>query len=233
MSNGINTSDRFQKAIRQWEIIGDFRGGTSGWTAAATSGTVGVGTAGQLSLTTQAANNAEGTLTLATKPVLPAANKPVSFGARIQHAEAATNDAQIFIGMQSSAVADALQDSSAGPPASYSGFGFFKTDGTNWTVEASNGSTQVTAELTAANSLDRLAKTPGSASYVLFEIDFCPKNSTLADVIFKIDGIAVYKITDWVFTSMAAMAPMCMIKAGAAGTAEVMLIDVIRVAGVR
>ena len=232
MPNGINLSDRFLKADRQWEVLGDFRGGTTGWTAAATSGTVGVGTGGQLSLTTQAANNAEGTVTLGTKPALPAAGKPISFAARIQMTDS-TGAAQAYVGLSSAAIADALQDSSAGPPANSSGFGFFKTASTNWTVEASNGTTQVTAELTAVNSLDKLAKLPGSASYQLLEIDFMPKNATQCDVIFKINGITVYKITDFVFTSMAAMAPLAMIKAGAAGAAEVSLYDFIKAAGVR
>lgn len=232
--NGLNLSNGFLAAHRVMEVVEYFiNGATGAWTAAATSGTVAALSerGGGVSITTQAADNAEGTLT-SGKCLLVAANKPVSFGAKLQFAEAATDDANVYVGMTSEAVASILTDNGAGPPADYTGFGFYKVDGgLNWICEASNGTTQVTQELTAEGSLDLVRHAAGSSSDQLLEIDVVPKTSTLCDVIFKIDGIVVAKFMDFVYTSILAMAPVIVVKAGGA-SAEVIKVRMARVAQV-
>lgn len=236
MSKGLVLSDAFLLALRQMIVVEDFRAGApADWTGTATSGT----SAGQDEpngvhlLTTQAADNAIGTLVQAKKVFSVAAGKPFSIAAYCKFAEGNTNAANVLIGVHSGTPSSALADNGGGPPSSYSGFAFFKADGdTVWSVESSNGSTQVTTQLTATASLDKVAKTAGSSSYVLFEIDVIPKTSTLCDVIYKIDGVTVAKHTDFVYTSIAAMAGLVAIKAGS-GTAESIRTDFFNYAIVR
>lgn len=217
MPTAVQLTDRFLKLDRNLEIAEQFPGGLpAGWTGAGTVTALSE-RGGGISLATTAIDNAVASLTLAAKPFVLAANKPISFAARVQYAEAATNAANVFVGLFSEAVATAVGDNGAGPPASYSGFGFFKVDGgTRWQVEASVGATQDTTELTASNSADNVAHNAGGASYVLLEIDVIPKTASKADVHFKMDGVLVKKLVDWTYTSIAAMAPVAVVKAGAA-----------------
>lgn len=190
-----------------------------GFTATATTGTVAVvdERGGGISLLTQAADNAEGTLVSDANMALLAADKPLYFSARAQYAEANTDDANVYIGMTDDAAGDILGDDGAGPAANYDGIGFFKVDGgTLWQVEASNGTDQVTKTLDADTSLDGLAKTAGGSSYQKFEIEVLVKTATAADVMFLIDGTLVYKITDWDWSNLSAMALAAKIKAGSA-----------------
>jgi hypothetical protein len=233
--NGLNLTPGFLTSHRVTECVERFLAGATGaWAAVATSGTVAAlnERGGGVSITTQAADNAEGTLTLSAKPLVVAANKPISFGAMIDFAEAATDDGNVFVGMTSEAVATALGDNGAGPPADYSGVGFHKLDGgLNWIAEFSNSTTQKTQELTADGSLDSVVHAAGSATTQLLEIDVLPKTATLCDVVFKIDDVCVAKFMDQVFTSMIAMAPVVIVKAGGS-SAEVIKVRLIRFAQV-
>lgn len=232
--NGINLKySDFLNARRDSVLFEDFHSGAPDeWTAVATTGTVAAADerGGVLSITTNAADNAEGTLTLDSKPALVAANKSISFAARVQFAEANTDAGNLFIGLTDEAVATAMGDDAAGPPADYSGAGFHKLDGgTVMIAEVSNGTTQETQVLDANGSINKIAQASGSASYRLFEVDLIPKTSTTMDVVFKIDGIVVHKVNDFVWTSMAAMAPVVVVKAGSA-SAEVIKVDFIGLA---
>ena len=143
-------------------------------------------------------------------------------GAKLQYSEANTNAANLLVGFCSTALASAMQNDGAGPPSSYTGAVFYKTDGqssSNWFVEVSLGGTQTSAELSASNTLDKLAKPAAGSAYQFLEVLITPKSATNADVIFKIDGVTVYKFMDWVITSAAAMSPIVMIMAGST-TAE-------------
>ncbi len=161
-----------------------------------------------------------------TQEVFKFANdKPIIFEARIQFAEAATSAANVFFGLMDAIGADSLVDNGGGPKASYSGMLFFKEDGqTLWSVEASVGSTPTTAQLTALASLDGVAKTAGSASYQRLRIEFRPYSSSKADILFFIDDIHVYKITDFTFTGATEMSVGFGIKNGST-TPETMSVD--------
>lgn len=233
--NGIRLENMdFLNQKRQMILFEDFLSGAPDeWTAAGdtAAGTDAIG--GQLDITTTGTDNNEATLTLDNKIVVVAASKTISFMARVQYAEANTDDANVFVGLTDEAVATILGDDGAGPPADYTGVGFHKLDGgTNWIAEVANGTTHETVTLDANGSLNKIAQTAGGSDFVLLEIDITPKTSTLIDVIFKIDGITVHKVTDFTFTSMGAMAPVAVIKAGGAN-AETMLIDFIGLAQVR
>lgn len=233
--NGINLSDKYHLADRQVEVTEPFVAGATGaWAAVAASGTVAAlnERGGGVSILTQAADNALGSVTLSAKPILVDANKPVSFSALIQFAEAATNVGNVYVGMSSSAVAATLGNDGAGPASSYSGVGLYKVDGSlNWFAEFSNGATQNTIELNSAASLNKVAQVAGAAAQQLIEIDVLPKTSTTCDVIFKINRITVAKMMDQVFTSMVAMAPLATIRSGST-TAETLKVYQIKFAQV-
>ena len=58
----------------------------------------------------------------------------------------------------------------------------------------------------------------------MLEIDVKIKNTTKCDVMFRIDGVTVYKLTDYVWTSMVAMGIVESIKAGSS-TAETLRVS--------
>lgn len=165
-------------------------------------------------------NNDENYLSWTNKNIVPTNLKPIVFQSEIQFTEGNTDDANIIVGLSSTSAANALLDDGGGPPASYSGMVFFKVDGgTNWNVECSVGGTQTTAELTAINSYDKIAKTAGGSSKQKLRFEFIPYSSTKAQVHFYIDNVHVYTI-DWTYTSVVAMAPIFGIKNGADTTVE-------------
>ncbi len=220
----VQPSDRFLSLVTVSESVADFALGAApyNYTVTAASGTIAYSQNG-LSLTTQAADNAIASAICTNKHYLPAAGKSLLFTAKVLFAEAATNAGNVYVGMTSSTAAASLGDNGAGPASSYSGIGFYKVDGSlNWFVEASNGSTQDTVELTANNSLDGFAHPAGSSAWQILEIDVKMKTSTKCDVMFRIDGVTVRKITDWTWTSMVAMGEALTVKAGSS-TAEVLL----------
>jgi hypothetical protein len=165
-------------------------------------------------------NNDETYLGGTTKNIVPTAEKPIMFQAIVQYTEGNTDDANVIVGLSSTSAANALLDDGGGPPASYSGLVFFKVDGgTNWWVEASVGGTQTTVELTAANSLDKVAHTAGGTAKQKLRIEFIPYSSTKATVVWYIDDVAVYSL-DWTYTSVVAVAPIVGLKNGADTTVE-------------
>lgn len=148
----------------------------------------------------------------------PAADKPISYGALVQATEDDTNQNNLYVGLADAVAVDLLVNDGAGPKASGTMLGFYKVDGgLNWNIVASIGTTQTKVELTAANSLDKVAHVGSGSAKQFLEIDFIPKTSALADVIYKIDGVAVYKITDWTFTSATDVQAVVGCKDGDAG----------------
>lgn len=171
-----------------------------------------------VSAVASAAGNEDCYLVREAETFCPAADKPLSFGALVQATEDDTNQNNLFVGLTNAAAVDLLVNDGAGPKTSGTSLAFYKVDGgLNWWIHASLGSTQTKVELTAANSLDGVAHVGSGSAAQLLEIDFLPKNGTQADVIYKIDGVAVYKITDWVFTSATDVQAVVGCKDGDAG----------------
>lgn len=190
------------------------------------SATVGDAVGGVLAILTNAQDNTEEYVESANETFLFAANKPLRFACRCKFSEASTNKANIIVGLMDGVAADALVNDGAGPKSSYSGAVFFKEDGqTLWTVEASIAGTQVTAQLTAANTLTGLSYTAASSDYKWLTIEFCPISSTSADIVFAIDGVDVYKMTENFITSATEMQICLGAKAGAASANETLNVD--------
>lgn len=155
---------------------------------------------------------------------LMAASRPLRFGARLKFTEVSTNTCNVIAGLTDAVAANLLVNDGGGPKTSGSTLAFFKKDGNlNWHIHASLSTTQTTVELTAANSLDKIAHPAGASTHAWLEIEFLPKDSAKADVIFYIDGTPVYKITDFTFTSATEMQAVVGCKGG---TAAAMAVDV-------
>lgn len=216
---GLNLSSGFLNAEKVFEKVEHFAEHTpSGFTVDGTGSLVAEN--GGVGRYTSAATLNDAFGVASNNILLPAQSTPVSFKTRVK---VTANAAALFIGLSNQTIANANQNGAAGPPASYSGAGFFKSADGNWSVEFSNGGTQDTAELTALNSLDSVAHASGSSSYQLLEVEIVPKTASVADVIFKIDGVTVYKMMDKSLTSLAAMAAMV---AGKADSATARSVDV-------
>lgn len=180
---------------------------------------------GVVALTTGGTDNNEALLKGTSERFLMAANKPIVFEAYEKFTEANTDDANVFVGMSDAAGANLMVDNGAGPKTSFSGFGFFKVDGgTRWNVITSLGSTQTKTELTAANSLDKLAKTAGGGVWQALKIVFRPIDTTRAEIDFYIDGVLVYQEANFTFTSATEIQEAAYIKAGGSNS-EVLSVD--------
>lgn len=184
------------------------------------------GVRGVATLTTGAVDNNEVYLHTTRELFLVANNKPCVAEARLQYAEANTDDANVLFGFMDAAAANALVDNGAGPKTSGTHAVIYKVDGgTRWQVQTSLSTTQTSVDLTAANSLDKIAKTAGGAAYQVLRVEIEPYSATNALVKFFIDGVHVYT-QDWVYTSATDMDVVVGVKDGG-GTGEVVLVDYI------
>lgn len=135
-----------------------------------------------------------------------AQDKPIDFEGLVQFTEENTDDANIFVGLTDAVAADLLVDNGGGPKTTASGMGFYKIDGeTVWNIWVSKSTTQTKKKLDAATSLDGVAKTAGGATYQKLRCVFLPKTSTLADFVFYVDDVLVYKVTDVDYSSATEM----------------------------
>lgn len=142
----------------------------------------------------------------------------ICFGALVQATEDDTNQNNLIVGLTDAMTTALMRDNGAGPKTSGSTFAFYKVDGgLNWWVHVSNSTTQTSVELTATNSYDNQAHVGSGSADQFLEIEFQAKTSTTGDVIFKIDGATVYKITDYVYTSATDMQAVCGAKDGDSG----------------
>ena len=226
---------------RTVSVIDDFNEYTSGgkFTSVLTdsgSATVSDGAKGILALVPSdgtVADNDEAYIKTTKEIFKIADGKPCQWKALVQFTEANTDDANVFVGLKDAIAANSLVDDGGGPPSSYSGAVFFKVDGdTLWQAEYSNGGTQNTVRLSAANSLDKLDKTAGGSAYQKLESLIQPKTSSLCDVFFWIDNVLVCKMVDQSYSSATEMQWGAGVKNGG-GNLETLNIDLVEVAQAR
>lgn len=173
---------------------------------------------GVASLVTGGTNNNEAYLHSTAELFKFADAKPLVVETRLQYAEANTDDANVMFGLIDNVAADTLQDDGAGPKSNYAGALFFKADGdTLWSVEYSNGATQQTVQLTAANSLDRVDHTAGGADYATLRIEFAPYGG-VGDVRFFLNDSLVYAFTSVSYSNATEMEVAVGLKAGGANS---------------
>lgn len=143
-------------------------------------------------------------------------NQPIVFEAAVQYLEANVNDANIVVGLSDASDPTAcLQNSNAGPAASYTGMMFFKRGGTNvWGCQTSVGSSQLTT----------ITSTPaGGTTPQTLTGQFEPISATQAEARFFIDGLLVAKQL-FTFTTSQMIRPVLGVQNGSAH-AELLNID--------
>lgn len=161
-----------------------------------------------------------------------AADKPFAVRFGLQYAESNTDDANVAAGViDAPLAADVLVNNGAGPKTTASGALFEKRDGgTNWRAWSSISTTQDSTELTAANvgalGLEPAAQVAGGAAYQDLEIEWRPYSSTNGWLVYKINGLAVYR-KDFVFTNATEMGIFVGVKAGGTTGGETVNVDYI------
>lgn len=175
-------------------------------------------------LTTGATDNNECAVRTTNEHFLFAADKPLIFEARIQYAEANTDDANVAVGFANAVGANLMVDDGAGPKTSFSGGMIYKVDGgTVWRAASSLGTTQT---LTASTT------TAGGASYQVLRMEFLPINGTDLEVTFFVDGVQLKDSNNLpikhtvIYASATEMHAFVYVKAGGANS-EVVNVDYI------
>lgn len=179
----INRTPLSQLLPQTVSLCDDFHGlDTSIWTATEgdTNGSVAIdadGTGGVVALAVTTSDNEEAYLA-SNETFKIEAGKPIYALARIQYAEAATDDANVFFGLLDGVGANTIADG-GGMKASFDGAVFYKADGeTLWRVKSSNATaaTDTITEVTA-----------GGSSYQTLAIEVVPQNDGTAEVSYWID----------------------------------------------
>lgn len=172
--------------------------------------------AGVFACYTDGDDNDEAYLHTATENFLFAANKPIWAEFRVAMTDSATNVGAFIVGLLSGAGANAMQDTEAGPPASYSGVVFYKVSGSlTWSAEVSIGATQTAITLSG----DGVTYTAGQ--FYKLGILVVPTSSTAMVVYLFIDGVLVGTSSSITYTGATEMDLIAGAKtAGAGGTAE-------------
>jgi hypothetical protein len=94
----------------------------------------------------------------------------IVFEARVQFAEANTDDANVILGLMNAVAAEALVDDGGGPKASFSGMVLYKIDGgTKWIFATSIGTTRTTTTT---------SQTAGGASYATIRLVYTLDGAT-------------------------------------------------------
>ena len=167
-----------------------------------------------------------GILHSTSKAFLFADDKPLVFGARIKFTEAATDDANVFIGVSNVIAAGLMRDGGAGPALTNDAVGFYKVDGgTNWNTHVSFASLPSNTQLSAANSLTGVAQGSGGGTDQLLELECLPVTSTEMDINYKIDGAHVFTESSVTMTDPASMSVVLLIMDGSASSIETLYCD--------
>jgi len=168
-------------------LIGDSKGGQI--TIASATATVG--------------DNEDCYLAREPEAFLIADQQPIEFEISAKYSEVSTNTPNIIFGLTDGVAANLLVNDGAGPKTGGDFFAFYKKDGSlNWWIGYNvNGGTQVAVELLTTTTLTKQTYVGASTTFKRFNIEIIPKNTTQCDVIFSIDGVAVYNATDVVYTS--------------------------------
>lgn len=232
MANALPQSDLYQKCDLMVEWYDDFLeeiDTTNVYTATLTdSGTAvaGNGVGGVVVITPSdgtVADNDEAYLGWRNLAFTPAAGKTFVMRARMQYAEANTDDANVAVGFCSTVAANTLIDDGGGPVASGTHFCIFKVDGgTVWKAEARNQSTALTSTST---------ETAGGSAYATFEVVLSEITTTKMTVAYKVnDNYLIDSSTGFpihheiTYTSADPVTPFVALKNGGAN-AETLNVD--------
>jgi hypothetical protein len=152
-------------------------------TVVGTTPTASVGDAanGIMALLTTATDNDEVNIESANEVFLIAANRQLSFKARVQFTEANTDDANVGVGFVSAVAAETLVDDGGGMRVTGNLATIHKIDGgTTWRCTSRNG-TETTTNTSST--------TAGGASYQVLEIVINDFDGVNVSILYKVDGV--------------------------------------------
>lgn len=227
---GLFNSNSLEAMLQQCEVVDTFVSlDTTLWTSnidTTGSNTILDGVGGVLSQATAATDDKLTSLHTVKECFLFTANRPLKGAFQYSYQEVSTNTNNHFWGFMNAFATGSLITSGGGAKVSGSTLGFYKVDGglNLWIAFAVNGvSTKV--ELTAMNSFTKAAVPAATASgvYKLLEVEFIPKSSTVGDVVWKVDGVTVYKLMDQAFASSTEMNFGFSTLAGSAGVTTLLV----------
>jgi hypothetical protein len=135
---------------------------------------------GQVSMATGATDNNEVGVFSTQEITKFANNQPFIFEAKVQYAEATTDDANVCVGLAQEAAANLLVDNGAGPATTLDGALIYKVDGeTVWRAACSNATTQVITKSTT---------TAGGTAFQVLRIEGWMTSSTEMQIAYYVDG---------------------------------------------
>jgi hypothetical protein len=178
---------------------------------------------GVLSIGSDGDDNDASVLHSVTECFKVVAGKPIWFEARVRCTEAATDDANLIVGLSDLVTVDAILDTGAGPAASYDGVVFYKVDGgTVWGFETSNAGTQATTANAGAFV---------TATWYRLGFHIDPNDGTTAIVTPYIDGVAGTPL-NLTIAGMEEMHVLIGVKSGG-GNEEAIVVDYVKVVQLR
>jgi hypothetical protein len=174
-------------------------------------------------LTTGATLNNEAAIATTQSSFSPSDDRPLLFEALLQYNEASTNKANLFAGFSDSVGATGqMQANSAGPKASFNGFGIYKVGNTNvWACVTSKG---------AAQTLTPSQTTAGGAAQQSLRVEAQPIDGANMEVTFFVNGQQLLDVNNRPikhivnYTAFAALQAGVYVAAGAAAS-EVINVD--------
>lgn len=156
-----------------------------------------------------------------------AAGKSLWFEAKCGVIEGATNEAQFIVGLMDAAGADAVQDTEAGPAATYDGAVFFKVGGAlSYYAESSNAGTQVTSAALGAI-------VSGTANKFGFFFKSESTADTTGTIQFYVDGVAVGDAHTITLAGLEEMHFVIGVKSGANAAEDAFFIDYVKIVQIR
>lgn len=171
---------------------------------------------GVLTITNAAADNDESYLSSKTEAWKFAANKPLWFEARVL----ASAD-NMILGLSDTVAANFLQDTGAGPAASFDGAVFFRGETATWQFETSNAGTQVTNADVTDTTTD---------TYIRLGFIFDPNDGTTGKITPVVNGV-VGAESDAHSITLSGLEEMHIVFGckNAAGVAATLLVDYVQV----
>jgi len=174
---------------------------------------------GYVTLTSDATNNDASTMGSIAEWFKFQTDKKLFFEARVKCTEAATNAANLFVGISDLITVDIMKDDGAGPADSFDGAGFYKCDANMyWEFIASNLTDQ-------DENSDMVAYVSATWYRLGFAYDF--NDGVTGKITPYVNGTA-YDVVDITIAGLAEMHLALSVKAGGAN-AEALICDYIRV----
>jgi len=200
------------------------------WTLVTTTdgvATLGTTVGGEIAIKSAANDGADtgdktGMIVSTAKPFFFAANKPIAFGARVKIGSTPTaGDHQFFAGVSNVITDGLITVNGGGMIGTNDCVGFYAKEGSTIDEQMyaifQNDTVADSITLNAATSLDGVGYT-ATTTYKLLEFVWLPVTSSVADVMYYIDGVQVARSTNVTYTTTTATMSIVLAAMSGAGT---------------